>query len=166
MGPLVGFGRASVGARLYQRDCRQRQRQRRGSSAGGVQERFRAEPQRALQYVRPTWLDERTYSPWLDEDETPGPADEDKTPGPADEDKTPGPADEGEQPAGEEGDDDEETPAELADLQEEELKATARCKRLEEEVAALRKELAERSGTHSEMEKTEKSLRRPLTLWL
>ena len=124
-----------------------------------VFERNRSEP-KALQYVRPTWLDERTYSPWLDEDETPGtadedktpgPADEDKTPGPADEDKTPGPADEGEQPAGEEGDDDEETPAELADLREEELKATARCKRLEEEVAALRKEFAERSGTHSEM---------------
>ena len=32
-----------------------------------VFERNRSEP-KALQYVRPTWLDERTYSPWLDED--------------------------------------------------------------------------------------------------
>ncbi len=47
-----------------------------------------------------------------------------------------------------------ETPAELASLREEDLKATARCKQLEEEVAALQKELAELAGPQSEMDKT------------
>ncbi len=103
----------------------------------------RSEP-KAMQYVRPSWLDE---APRLDEDKTP--ADEDETALQKEELKAT--ADEDETPADE---DEDETPAELASLREEELKATARCKQLEEEVAALQKELAELAGPQSEMDKT------------